>query len=84
MGSVISGPPCISKLNAKTAKPHTVGEDHVLPAEKEIIETVLQQTILRAVPLSNDTVQRRIDEMSSDVLKQLVEILSLSLDIHYK
>ena len=35
-------------------------------------------SILRVVPLSNDTVQRCIDEMSSDVLKQLVEILSAS------
>ena len=30
------------------------------------------------MPISNNTVQRRIDEMSSDVLKQLVEILSVS------
>ena len=46
-------------------------EDLVLPAVKEIIETVLQQnasSILRTVPLSNDTVQRRIDEMISDEL----------------
>ena len=53
----------------------------MLPAVKQIIETVLQQnasSILRAVPLSNDTVQRHIDEMSSDVLKQLVQILSIS------
>ena len=53
----------------------------MLPALKEIIEIVLQQnafSILRAVPLNNDAVQRHIDEMSSDVLKQLVEILSIS------
>nr|XP_039259582.1 SCAN domain-containing protein 3-like [Styela clava] len=71
----------ISKLIAKTAKPHTIGEDLVLPAAKEIIETVMKQnssSVLRAVPLSNNTVQRRIDEMSSDVLKQLVEILSVT------
>ena len=70
-----------SKLIANTAKPHTIGEDLVLPAVKEIIETVLQQNAsltLRTVPLSNDTVQRRIDEMSSDVLKQLDEILFVS------
>ena len=63
------------------AKPHTIGEDLALPAVKEIIETVLQQNtspILSAVLLSNNTVQRRIGEMSSDVLKQLVEILSIS------
>ena len=49
----------IFKLIAKTAKPHTIGKDLVLPAVKEIIETVLQQnasSILRAVPLSNDAV----------------------------
>ena len=37
-----------------------MGEDLVLPAVKEIIETILQQnafSILRAVPLSNDTFQ---------------------------
>ena len=71
----------ISNLIAKTAQPHTIGEDLVLPAAKEIIETVLQQSassVLRAVPLSNDTVARRIDEMSSDVLKQLVDILSVT------
>ena len=70
----------ISKLIAKTARPHSIGEDLVLPAAKEIIETVLQQNaspVLRAVSLSNDTVQRRIVEMSSDVLNQLVEILSV-------
>ena len=52
-----------------------------MPAAKEIIETVLQQSassVLRAVPLSNDTVARRIDEMSSDVLKQFVDILSVT------
>ena len=71
----------ISLLIAKTAKAHTIGEDLLLPAAKEIIETVMEQnasSVLRAVPLSNDTVQRRIDEMSSDVLKQLVEILSVT------
>ena len=74
--------PCnLSKLIAKTAKPRNIGEDLVSPAVNEIVETVLQQnasSILRAVPLSKDTVQRRFDEMSSDVLKQLVEILSIS------
>ena len=52
----------------------------MLPAIKEIIETVSPQnasSILRAMLLSNDTVQRRIDEMRFGVLKQLVEILSI-------
>ena len=71
----------MSKLIAKTAKPHTIGKDLLLPAIKEIIKTVLLHTassILPAVPLSNDTVQQRIDEMSSGVLKQLNEMLFVS------
>jgi len=71
----------ISMMIAKTAKPHTIGEDLVLPAAKEIIESVMQRnasSVLSSVSLSNDTVQRRIDEMSSDVLQQLVGILSVT------
>ena len=50
----------ISKLIAKMPKPHIISEDLVLPAAKQIIETVLQQNaslVWHAVPLSNDTVQ---------------------------
>ena len=35
-------------------------------------------SILRAVPFSNDTVEQRIDEISSDALKQFVDILSVT------
>ena len=35
-------------------------------------------SLLRAVPISNDTVRQRIDEMSSDELTQLVDILSVT------
>ena len=76
----------ISKQIAKTAKPHTIGEDLVLPAAKEIIETVLQQNAsltLRTVPLSNDTVQRRINKMSSGVLNNLLKSCSYP-NIHCK
>ena len=61
----------ISKLIAKTAKPHTIDKDLVLPAAKEINETVLQQnasSVLLVMSFGNDTVQRRIDKMSFHVL----------------
>ena len=60
----------ISLLIAKSGKPHTIGEQLILPAVEEVLKTVLHQPaydILKRIPLSNNTVQRRIDEMSLDV-----------------
>jgi len=68
----------ISLMIAKTGHAHTIGETLVLPAVKDVIETVMGQSsapILKAIPLSNNTVQRRIDEMGQDVESQLVQIL---------
>ena len=64
---------------ARTGTPHTIGEKLILPCVKEVIETVMCQSstpVLSTIPLSNDTVQRRIDEMGDDVESQLVQILS--------
>ena len=50
----------------------------ILPCVKEVIEKVMCQSftpVLSTVPLSNETVQRRIDEMGDDVESQLVQIL---------
>ncbi|KAJ8897020.1 hypothetical protein PR048_002366 [Dryococelus australis] len=60
----------ISLLKAKSGKPHTIGEQIILPAIEEVLKTVLHKSaydILKRIPLSNNTVQRRIDEMSYDV-----------------
>lgn len=60
----------ISLLIAKSGKPHTIGEELILPAIEEVLKTVLHKPafeVLRRIPLSNNTVQRRVDEMSSDV-----------------
>ena len=43
---------------------------------------MLQQdsvNVLKALPLSNDSIRRRIDEMSSDVESRLVEKLKTSI-----
>ena len=69
----------ISLMIARTGTPHTIGEKLILPCVKEVIETVMCQSstpVLSTVPLSNDTVQGRIDEMGDDVESQLVQILS--------
>ncbi|KRZ00221.1 hypothetical protein T11_618 [Trichinella zimbabwensis] len=60
----------ISLNIAKKALSYTIGEEIVIPAVKEVIETVMKkdsEPVLKCIPLSAKTVQRRIDEMASDV-----------------
>ncbi|XP_072380939.1 zinc finger MYM-type protein 6-like [Diabrotica undecimpunctata] len=61
----------VSFLIAKSGKPHTIGEELILPAVNEIVDTMLGPSqashITDAVPLSNNTVSRRIDEMGANV-----------------
>ncbi|GFV47011.1 SCAN domain-containing protein 3 [Trichonephila clavipes] len=62
-----------SLLIAKTGKPHTIEEDLILPAVKEVITTVVHQPaadIIRKIPLSNSSVQRRIDEMAENNIEE--------------
>ncbi|XP_026471713.1 SCAN domain-containing protein 3-like [Ctenocephalides felis] len=78
----------ISRLIAQTGKPHTIGESIILPAVKEVITTVLHKPaadIIRKIPLSNSSVQRRIDEMAENIEELLCNHLksckfSLQLD----
>ncbi|KAK2720718.1 hypothetical protein QYM36_004566, partial [Artemia franciscana] len=59
----------ISLLIAKSGKPHSIGEQLILPAVEEILKTVLHKSpfdIFKRMPLSTNTLQRSIDEMSSD------------------
>jgi hypothetical protein len=60
----------ISLLIAKSGKPHTIGEELILPAVEEVLKTILHKPasdIIKRISLSNNTVQRRIDEMSYDI-----------------
>ena len=78
----------ISNLIAKSGKPHTIGEELIKPSISIFLRTALGKndaTIANKMPLSNDIVRRRIDEMSDDVEEQLVKKLlvrkfSLQLD----
>ncbi|XP_041963280.1 protein ZBED8-like [Alosa sapidissima] len=68
----------ISLLIAKSRTPFTVGEKLVLPAIKEVISTVMERDpapVLRAIPLSNDSVARRVREMALDTEEQLCATL---------
>ncbi|KAJ7324397.1 hypothetical protein JRQ81_017417, partial [Phrynocephalus forsythii] len=57
----------ISHDIAKSGKAHTLGEKLILPAIEEVLKSVLRKPaydILKRIPLSNNIVQGRIDEMS--------------------
>ncbi|XP_043262496.1 SCAN domain-containing protein 3-like [Colletes gigas] len=71
----------ISLMIAKSGKPHTIGEELIIPAISEIIRTVLHKPasdIIKKISLSNNTVQRRIDEMAQDVEDSLCGYLKTS------
>lgn len=77
----------LSLLIAKLGQSHTLGEQLVKPAISTYIRIVQKadDKEIRALPLSNNTVSRRIDRMAKNVEQQLVDKLryrnfSLQLD----
>ena len=66
---------------AKKGKPHTIAEDLILPAAQDMVSTMVgpeAASKLSCIPLSNDSVGRRISEMANDVRGQLKEKLKKS------
>ncbi|GFX41180.1 SCAN domain-containing protein 3 [Trichonephila clavipes] len=86
-------------LHAICKKPHTIAEELILPAAIGIVETMFGDNFtkeLQSIPLSNDTVSRRIDDIAEDVEQQLfgkfrdklfsiqlVEITDSNKDAHF-
>ncbi|GFU85822.1 SCAN domain-containing protein 3 [Trichonephila clavipes] len=64
----------ISSLIAKCGKNHTIGEGLIKPSISAYLKTILEKDddAIKAMPLSNNTLSRRIDEMSDDIETQLV------------
>lgn len=65
----------VSHLIAKSGKNHTIGENLILPAAAEIVSCMFgekEAKRIKAIPLSNDTVSRRISDMAYDTKEQLV------------
>ncbi|XP_042210866.1 protein ZBED8-like [Homarus americanus] len=64
---------------AKQKKPHTIEETLVKPCALEMVELVCgleQRKKIAAVPLSNDVIHSRIVDISSNILKQVMEELA--------
>ena len=60
---------------AKCKKLHTIAEKLVLPAALDLVLTIIEESAapkLKAVPLSNNTISRRIDKISDDINDRLV------------
>ena len=60
---------------AKCKKPHTVAETLVLPAAIDMVKVMFGESYakkLRQIPLSDNTVSRRINDISEDIYDQLV------------
>jgi len=69
----------VSLLISKNSKPHSIGETLILLALKEIIDTMQGEgssnKMIKSIPLSYDTVSKRIDEMADDIENKLINYL---------
>ncbi|XP_039175589.1 SCAN domain-containing protein 3-like [Crotalus tigris] len=83
--AAIEGSYLVALRIARAMKPHTIAEELLLPAAKDLVRVMIGDefvTKLNAVSLSNDTIRRRIDDMSADILDQVIqEIKSAPLPI---
>ncbi|CAI9725311.1 Hypothetical predicted protein [Octopus vulgaris] len=77
----------IAEIIAKTGSAHTVDEKIIVYAAEAVISEVMNQdpsSIIKALPLSNDSIRRIIDEMSGhieDVLIQRLKTTNFSIQI---
>ena len=66
----------ISLQIAKNKKPHTIGEELIKPCLLETARLVLNEgsyNKIKEISISNNTVQRRIQEMAIDIKEQVIE-----------
>ena len=65
----------VAYRTAKCKKAHTFAKELVLLAALDLVSTTIEESVaqkLKAVPLSSNTICRRIDKISDDISDQLV------------
>ena len=80
-GKALKASLAVSLLIAKAKKPFSIAEELILPAAGVMAEIMLDKKTadqLKAVPLSHQTVSRRVSEMSADITDQVVNKLKAS------
>ena len=63
-------------LSEKAKNPHTIAKELLLPASKDIVRVMLGAEYVNkwnTISLSNSTVSRRIDDMSADIMEQVIQ-----------
>ena len=73
----------IAVLVAKNKKPHTIAEELIMPAAKVLVKHVIGDEAvskLNSVSVSNNTIQLRITEMSTDIKEQVITEVQGSKD----
>ena len=72
----------VARKIAVAKKPHTIGEQLILPCCQVIVSNVFGESEvqkLKQVSQSNDTVNRRIPELSENILSQVVSKIPKSM-----
>ena len=62
---------------AKTGKPHTIAENLILPAAVDMVEIMVSKqeaNKLKNIPLSDNTISRRINDMANDIQEQIEKL----------
>ena len=65
----------------KQKKPHSIGESLVKPCLLKTVKLLLRKSSeakMRQLSISNDTIQRRISDMSEDVKEQMINEMKAS------
>ena len=71
----------VSYRIAKWRKPHSIGETLAVAAAIDMIETMFGESYadqLKIIPLADNTVEKRISDISEDLYDQLIEKVKLS------
>ena len=71
----------VAQRIAKAKKPHDIAKRLIKPCAFDMVEHVCgneAKQMIQDIPLSNDTIHRRIREMSQDICQQVIEQIKSS------